>query len=349
MAISKSPNTLGGTGNSSVAVDDITGATDTGKALLQAADDTAARQQIGAMGTEGDQVITGQLAVDKCLSVNLQGPEDPVNYQTLLQVKQPDGTACATISSYSQDAPGATLLRFSVLTRTGKLKKVMEIQGVDAGSIGGGSGYGGVEINPGSYLSVNNYLLDQVTATGYAVYTAGTKEDARTAIDAMGTDGDQVIDGHLQINDALTILGTDIPGGGVRVPIMELFDATSNLAASMTASRGSGDNMMHLGFAVRTNIGNVQDTFFITATDQLGTPGNNRSGVEVVNGGFLYVRGGYDLSKVTDTGFAVYTAQDEAAARTAIGAGTSNLTATSFGEQLLQCEDAAAVKALLGL
>ncbi|KKZ18094.1 hypothetical protein AAY84_12125 [Serratia marcescens] len=162
--------------------------TDTGYAVFTAADKETARTAMAAMGTDGDQVITGKLDVDKCLSVKLQGPEDPVNYQTLFQVKQPDGTVCATISVYNQDAPGATFLRFSALTQTGQLKKVMEIQGLDGKSVGGGSGYGGVEINSGCYLSVNNYLLDQVTATGYAVYTAQDEAAARTAIGAGTSD-----------------------------------------------------------------------------------------------------------------------------------------------------------------
>ncbi|KKZ19049.1 hypothetical protein AAY84_07590 [Serratia marcescens] len=69
----------------------------------------------------------------------------------------------------------------------------------------------------------------------------------------------------------------------------------------------------------------------------------------MVEGRYLKVGGKYYLNLVTDTGYGLLTAQDNAAARAAIGAGTSNLAASPFGEQLLQCADADAVKALLGL
>jgi hypothetical protein len=77
------------------------------------------------------------------------------------------------------------------------------------------------------------------------------------------------------------------------------------------------------------------------------------------------------ITDATTTGKALVRAADEAAARSAIGAGTSSLTvgttattakagnyqptvadisdATAFGRQLMQCADADAVKALLGL
>ncbi|MNG72078.1 hypothetical protein D3C81_565020 [compost metagenome] len=318
--------------------------TDTGYAVFTADDKETARTAMAAMGTDGDQVITGQLDVDKCLSVKLQGPEDPVNYQTLFQVKQPDGTVCATISVYNQDAPGATFLRFSTLTQTGQLKKVMEIQGLDGRSVGGGSGYGGVEINSGCYLSVNNYLLDQVTATGYAVYTAKTKEDARTAIDAMGTDGDQTINGQLELKNMLTVTLPQ-PVADNWVPLINLAWADGTIGACTEYAHNAQDEVS-LRLKVRQAKGQEKLIWQIDPTDN----GHGQvGGFEIVEASYLKVGGKYYLNLVTDTGYSLLTAQDEAAARTAIGAGTSDLTATPFGEQLLQCADADAVKALLGL
>lgn len=65
MSILKPAKILGaGSGEGSVTVEDITDASTLGKSLLKAEDGDAARRQIAAMGTEGDQVLDGKLQLN---------------------------------------------------------------------------------------------------------------------------------------------------------------------------------------------------------------------------------------------------------------------------------------------
>jgi hypothetical protein len=195
----------------------------------------------------------------------------------------------------------------------------------------------------GGSVSVDN--ITDATDTGKSLLKAEDAAAARAEIGAMGTDGDQAIDGKLDVNGLLSVLMPDVSGQNVWAPLIETFDADGNPGPRFLVSR-EANSATHLSIATRKYNGNIDEVLRVWGYDPLGTPGNAGGGVTVL--GFLYVHG-YDLYNVTKTGYAVYTAQDEAAARAAIGAGTSDLTATSFGEQLLQCADADAVKALLGL
>ncbi|KAB1578752.1 hypothetical protein [Serratia marcescens] len=339
MSLCRTVRQLGPDSGGVVTVDNISGATDTGKNLLQAADDAAARQQIGAMGTEGDQVIDGQLQVKEKITLTL--PDSEVSeWVTIVDFPRPDGTVGASLDflKWSSDA---SFLRFSVRTTKGALADMLTMTGAP----GPNTPLGGIIISQGRYLLVNgNYYLDQITDTGYSVYTAPTKENARTAIDAMGTEGDQTINGQLELKNMLTVT---LPQPVVDnwVPLINLAWPDGTVGA-YTEYAHNAQEAVSLRLNIRTGKGKETPIWQIDPTDN----GHGQvGGFEIVEGRYLKVGGKYYLNLVTDTGYGLLTAQDNAAARAAIGAGTSNLTASPFGEQILQCEDAAAVRALLGI
>lgn len=186
--------------------------------------------------------------------------------------------------------------------------------------------------------------ITDASETGKNLLQAADDAAARQQIGAMGTEGDQIIDGHLQVKERLTITAPD-PGAATWVTLLDIPLQDGTPGASLDYSHGA-DGSSFLRFCIRMADGTLRQLLLLSPrTGPNGQPG----GIGLPSDSFLQVGNGYALDQVTDTGYAVYTAQDEAAARAAIGAGTSNLTATPFGEQLLQCTDTDAVKALLGL
>lgn len=195
---------------------------------------------------------------------------------------------------------------------------------------------------PDSTITVSQ--ISDATDTGKDLLQAKDDAAARQQIGAMGTEGDQTINGQLELKYMLTVT---LPQPVVDnwVPLINLAWPDSTVGA-YTEYAHNAQEAVSLRLNIRTGKGKETPIWQIDPTDN----GHGQvGGFEIVEESYLKVGGKYYLNLVTDTGYGVLTAQDEASARAAIGAGTSNLTATPFGEQLLQCADADAVKALLGI
>lgn len=199
------------------------------------------------------------------------------------------------------------------------------------------------EMGGGGSGSVTVENITDASDTGKKLLKAEDAAAARQQIAAIGTEGDQVIDGQLQVSEKLTVTAPDL-GEANWTTIINIPQPDGTPGAGIDYSHAGGAVFLRL--SLRMADGNLRQTLLLSPRQG---PNGQNGGVGLLNDSFLLVGNGYALDQVTDTGYAVFTAGDEVAARAAIGAGTSNLTATPLGKQLLQCEDAAAVKALLGI
>ncbi|CAI1107374.1 hypothetical protein [Serratia quinivorans] len=304
MSILKPAKILGaGSGEGSVTVEDITDASTLGKSLLKAEDGDAARRQIAAMGTEGDQVIRGSLELKSMLTVNLPQPVAD-NRIPVINLPWKDGTVGAYID-YAHNAQDEVSLGLNVRQAKGKEKRIWQIVPTDNGL----GQVGGFEIVEESYLKVGGqYYLNLVTDTGYGVLTAKDEETARAAIQAMGHTGDQVLDGKLQLNHQLVLKSVQQTDANVIAFYFGEDDGVVDVAIKAT---GTADNHGQIAISVRDDSGNLINAI---------TVDGNSKAVLFQPGYKIYIgNSAVDISNITSFGGQLIACQDKAAARQLLG------------------------------
>ncbi len=170
--------------------------------------------------------------------------------------------------------------------------------------LGAGSGDGSV--------TVAN--ITDATDAGKSVLLAADVEAIRTLLAALGNTGDQVLDGKLQLNHQLvlkSILQTD-----ANVLVFKFGEDDGVIDVAIRAS-ATPDNHGQLALGVRDSTNNVVNAITID--------GNSKQIMVLTGYKLLVGASGTDISSITAIGKQLIDSANEAAARTAIGAGTSSL------------------------
>jgi len=170
--------------------------------------------------------------------------------------------------------------------------------------LGAGSGDGSV--------TVEN--ITDATDAGKSVLLAANVEAIRTLLAALGNTGDQVLDGTLTITDGLIIRSPNQTVGEVISFQFGEDDGVIDVAIRATATP---DNKGQLTLGVRDDSGAVVNAI---AVDGINKQVAVRAGYKLLVGA-----SGTDISSITAVGKQLIDSANAAAARTAIGAGTSSL------------------------
>ncbi|WP_232811209.1 hypothetical protein [Serratia proteamaculans] len=226
----------------------------------------------------------------------------------------------------------------------------------DGTADGGRSGYFAAGVDGSAYVGLSD--ADKIVKWA-RLYTDKFKPTL-AELKALGNTGDQVLDGKLQLNHQLvlkSILQTD-----ANVLVFKFGEDDGVIDVAIRAS-ATPDNHGQLALGVRDSTNNVVNAITID--------GEGKQIIALTGYKLLVGASGTDISSITAIGKQLIDSANAAAARTAIGAGTSSLAigttsvtakagnyqptaanisdATPFGRQLLQAADAGAVKTLLGL
>lgn len=151
--------------------------------------------------------------------------------------------------------------------------------------------------------------ITDATDAGKSVLLAADVEAIRTLLAALGNTGDQVLDGKLQLNHQLVLKSIEQTDANVLVFKFGEDDGVIDVAIRATATP---DNHGQLALGVRDSTNNVVNAITID--------GNGKQIMVLAGYKLLVGPSGTDISKLTP-----------------------------FGGQLLACQDAAAVKTLLGI
>ncbi|MGO3395325.1 MAG: hypothetical protein ACTINL_02375 [Serratia proteamaculans] len=157
--------------------------------------------------------------------------------------------------------------------------------------------------------SVTVENITDATDAGKSVLLAANVEAIRTLLAALGNTGDQTLDGTLTITDGLIIRSPNQTVGEVISFQFGEDDGVIDVAIRATATP---DNHGQLALGVRDSTNNVVNAITID--------GNGKQIMVLAGYKLLVGPSGTDISKLTP-----------------------------FGGQLLACQDAAAVKTLLGI
>ncbi|KAB1581147.1 head fiber protein [Serratia marcescens] len=166
----------------------------------------------------------------------------------------------------------------------------------------------------GGGVTVTVANITDATDAGKDVLLAADVEAIRTLLAALGNTGDQVLDGKLQLNHQLvlkSIVQTD-------ANVLAFYFGTDDgvMDASIRAS-ATTDNHGQLALGVRDGTNNVVNAITID--------GDGKQVITLAGYKLLVGASGTDISSITAVGKQLIDSTNAAAARTAIGAGTSNL------------------------
>lgn len=166
--------------------------------------------------------------------------------------------------------------------------------------------------SPGGTITVSQ--ISDATDAGKSVLLAADVEAIRTLLAALGNTGDQVLDGKLQINHQLvlkSILQTD-----ANVLAFKFGEDDGVIDVAIRAS-ATPANHGQLALGVRDSTNNVVNAITID--------GEGKQIIALAGYKLLVGASGTDISSITAIGKQLIDSANAAAARTAIGAGTSSL------------------------
>lgn len=163
------------------------------------------------------------------------------------------------------------------------------------------------DISGGGSVTVEN--ITDATELGKSILLAVDVPTLLTIISALGSSGDQNLDGELTVTDGLTIRSPQQTSANV---ISFFFGPNDGVLDASIKATATADNKGQLALGVNDDSGGVANAFTIDGSSKQ-----------------MMVLAGYKLL---------------------VGASGTDISGiTSFGKQLIECQDAAAVKTLLGL
>jgi len=164
----------------------------------------------------------------------------------------------------------------------------------------------------GAAVTVAN--ITDATDAGKSVLLAADVEAIRTLLAALGNAGDQVLDGKLQINHQLVLKSIVQTDANVLAFKFGEDDGVIDVAIRASATPA---NHGQLALGVRDSTNNVVNAITID--------GEGKQIIALTGYKLLVGASGTDISSITAIGKQLIDSANAAAARTAIGAGTSSL------------------------
>ena len=157
--------------------------------------------------------------------------------------------------------------------------------------------------------SVSVADISDATSLGKSILLAVDAPTLLVLISALGSSGDQVLDGKLQLNHQLVLKSEQQSTANVLEFYFGPDDGVLDVSIKATAT---ADNYGQMALGVRDDTGNVVNAITID--------GSGKQIMVLADYKLLVGASGTDISGIT-----------------------------SFGKQLIECQDAAAVKTLLGI